>query len=112
MDLVRGKRLERSVSSWASTRAPRASVSSPAAPSASAWTTPCSCVPRVESLPRELAAAADRVTVVLPWGTLLAAVAMPSVAVLRGIREISGEGPTEVSWRPRGGRFTLHQPPA
>lgn len=66
----------------------------------------------VESLPRELAAAADRVTVVLPWGTLLAAVAMPSVAVLRGIREISGEGPTEVSWRPRGGRFTLHQPPA
>jgi 16S rRNA (adenine(1408)-N(1))-methyltransferase len=40
----------------------------------------------VEDLPIELAGTADRVTVVLPWGSLLAAVASPSVPVLRGVR--------------------------
>lgn len=42
----------------------------------------------VEELPRELAGVADRVTVVLPWGSLLAAVARPSVVVLRGVRTL------------------------
>jgi len=42
----------------------------------------------VEDLPRALAGAADRVTVVLPWGSLLAAVAQPSVGVLHGIRDL------------------------
>jgi 16S rRNA (adenine(1408)-N(1))-methyltransferase len=42
----------------------------------------------VEALPAELAGACDRLTVVLPWGTLLAAVASPSVAILRGIRAL------------------------
>jgi len=40
----------------------------------------------VEVLPLELAGVADRVTVVLPWGSLLAAVARPSVPALAGIR--------------------------
>ena len=42
----------------------------------------------VEALPLELAGAADRVTVVLPWGSLLAAVARPVVDVLRGVRAL------------------------
>jgi hypothetical protein len=42
----------------------------------------------VESLPAELAGAADRVTIILPWGSLLAAVARPSVDALRGIRAL------------------------
>lgn len=41
----------------------------------------------VERLPRELAAVADRITVILPWGSLLAAVARPSLA-LQGIRAL------------------------
>src|SRR5262249_41752509 len=41
-----------------------------------------------EALPLELAGTADRVTVVLPWGSLLAAVARPSVDVLRGVRSL------------------------
>lgn len=40
----------------------------------------------VEDLPAELAGAADRVTVVLPWGSLLAAVALPTASALAGIR--------------------------
>lgn len=40
----------------------------------------------VEVLPLELAGVADRVTVVLPWGSLLAAVARPLVPALAGIR--------------------------
>jgi 16S rRNA (adenine(1408)-N(1))-methyltransferase len=40
----------------------------------------------VEDLPPALDGVADRLTVVLPWGSLLAAVARPSVGVLRGIR--------------------------
>src|SRR5437867_2289307 len=40
----------------------------------------------VEDLPLELAGTADRVTVVLPWGSLLAAVAGPRVPALAGIR--------------------------
>ena len=37
-----------------------------------------------EALPAELAGIADRVTVVLPWGSLLSAVALPSVEALSG----------------------------
>jgi hypothetical protein len=40
----------------------------------------------VEDRPLELAGTADRVTVVLPWGSLLAAVAGPRVPALAGIR--------------------------
>jgi len=40
----------------------------------------------VEDLPPALAGVADRLSVVLPWGSLLAAVAHPSVDVLQGIR--------------------------
>jgi len=40
----------------------------------------------VEGLPSELTGVGDRVTVVLPWGSLLAAVARPSVPLLQGIR--------------------------
>jgi 16S rRNA (adenine(1408)-N(1))-methyltransferase len=43
----------------------------------------------VESLPDELTGVADRITVVLPWGSLLAAVARPVVEVLRGVRSLS-----------------------
>jgi 16S rRNA (adenine(1408)-N(1))-methyltransferase len=42
----------------------------------------------VEELPSELAGVADRLTVILPWGSLLAAVAQPSPEVLRGIRAL------------------------
>lgn len=41
-----------------------------------------------EDLPTELAGLADRVSVVLPWGSLLAAVARPSVSVLSGVRAL------------------------
>jgi len=40
----------------------------------------------VEDLPPALAGGADCLSVVLPWGSLLAAVAQPSVGVLQGIR--------------------------
>jgi 16S rRNA (adenine(1408)-N(1))-methyltransferase len=40
----------------------------------------------VEALPAELAGLADRLTVVLPWGSLLSAVALPSVPALRNLR--------------------------
>ena len=46
----------------------------------------------VEALPPELHGVADRVTVVLPWGSLLAAMARPSVAVLHGVRALCGAG--------------------
>lgn len=46
----------------------------------------------VETLPRELAGVADRVTIVLPWGSLLAAVLQPSVGVLRGIAGLCRPG--------------------
>lgn len=42
----------------------------------------------VESLPVELRGVADRVTIVLPWGSLLAAVGIPAVPLLRGIRAL------------------------
>ena len=42
----------------------------------------------VESLPPELAGIADRVTVILPWGSLLAGVARPSADVVLGIRAL------------------------
>ena len=46
----------------------------------------------VEGLPPELHGVADTVTVILPWGSLLAAVARPSVAALQGIRELCRAG--------------------
>jgi len=46
----------------------------------------------VESLPVELAGVADQVTAVLPWGSLLAAIALPRPEVLRGIRAICQPG--------------------
>jgi 16S rRNA (adenine(1408)-N(1))-methyltransferase len=46
----------------------------------------------VEDLPPELAAAADRVTVVLPWGSLLAAVARADSPLLRNIRDLTRPG--------------------
>jgi 16S rRNA (adenine(1408)-N(1))-methyltransferase len=45
-----------------------------------------------EDLPPELVGIADRVSVVLPWGSLLAAVARPAVDVLRGIRALCQQG--------------------
>ena len=42
----------------------------------------------VENLPAELAGLADRVSIVLPWGSLLAAIARPSVSLLGGIRAL------------------------
>ena len=42
----------------------------------------------VESLPDELTGVADDVTIVLPWGSLLATVALPRPEVLRGIRAL------------------------
>ncbi len=42
----------------------------------------------VEDLPSALAGVADRLTIVLPWGSLLAAVARPSVDALRGVRAL------------------------
>jgi hypothetical protein len=48
----------------------------------------------VEELPAELAGVADRVTIVLPWGSLLAAVARPDVAILDRIRRICAPGAT------------------
>jgi 16S rRNA (adenine(1408)-N(1))-methyltransferase len=42
----------------------------------------------VESLPPELTAVADQLTVILPWGSLLAAIARPSVPILRSIRAL------------------------
>ena len=46
----------------------------------------------IESLPPELGAAADRVTVVLPWGSLLAAVARPVLPALQAIRGLCRPG--------------------
>jgi hypothetical protein len=42
----------------------------------------------VEALPPELNGAADRLTVILPWGSLLAAMALPVVPVLQGLRAL------------------------
>jgi hypothetical protein len=42
----------------------------------------------VEQLPAELAGTADRLTVVLPWGSLLRAVALPDPAVLANVRSL------------------------
>ncbi|OAI42013.1 hypothetical protein AYO38_11815 [bacterium SCGC AG-212-C10] len=46
----------------------------------------------VESLPAELCGMAAEITVLLPWGSLLAAVATPEVDALRGIRAMAAEG--------------------
>jgi 16S rRNA (adenine(1408)-N(1))-methyltransferase len=46
----------------------------------------------VEDLPAELEGVADRVVVVLPWGSLLAAVARPSIAVLARVRALCRPG--------------------
>jgi hypothetical protein len=46
----------------------------------------------VEALPIELALSADELTVVLPWGSLLEAVARPRLETLRGIRALCRPG--------------------
>jgi len=46
----------------------------------------------IEALPPELEGRADRVTVVMPWGSLLAAVALPSLAALRSLRAVCQPG--------------------
>jgi predicted RNA methylase len=46
----------------------------------------------VESLPEELRGVADRVTVVLPWGSLLAAVARPDPSLLPRVRDLCRPG--------------------
>src|SRR5262245_45800434 len=46
----------------------------------------------IESLPAELTGIADLVTVVLPWGSLLSAVALPSVPALRNLRTVCQTG--------------------
>jgi len=46
----------------------------------------------IEDLPPELGGIADRVTVVLPWGSLLAAIGRPSVAILQSIRALCRPG--------------------
>jgi hypothetical protein len=46
----------------------------------------------VEALPSELAGVADRVTIVLPWGSLLAAVARPVPEALAAIRALCQPG--------------------
>jgi 16S rRNA (adenine(1408)-N(1))-methyltransferase len=42
----------------------------------------------IEDLPAELTGVADQVTVVLPWGSLLAAFARPVVPLLRNVRRL------------------------
>ena len=46
----------------------------------------------VEDLPAELVGLADRVTVILPWGSLLAAVACPIVPLLHSVRRLCVSG--------------------
>jgi 16S rRNA (adenine(1408)-N(1))-methyltransferase len=46
----------------------------------------------VEALPAELAGLAARVTILLPWGSLLRAVLEPDVAILAGIRALCRPG--------------------
>lgn len=46
----------------------------------------------VEALPAELAGMADRVTVMLPWGSLLRAVVLPDVPLLANIRAVIRPG--------------------
>jgi len=48
----------------------------------------------VEDLPLPLSGLADSVTIVLPWGSLLATVALPAVSLLRGIRALCQPGAT------------------
>jgi 16S rRNA (adenine(1408)-N(1))-methyltransferase len=48
----------------------------------------------VEALPAELAGLAARVTILLPWGSLLRAVLEPDVAILAGIRALCRPGAT------------------
>lgn len=45
-----------------------------------------------EDLPAELNGTADRVSVVLPWGSLLAGVVRPVPAVLQGVRRLCQPG--------------------
>src|SRR5262245_43860060 len=46
----------------------------------------------VEALPAQLHGRADQLTVILPWGSLLAAVARPHVPTLAGLRALAREG--------------------
>ena len=63
-------------------------------------------VSAVESLPDDLAAAADRVTIAFPWGSLLRGLAEAQGPILEGIRRISAPGAAvDVMWSvlPRDG---------
>jgi 16S rRNA (adenine(1408)-N(1))-methyltransferase len=56
-------------------------------------------VSAVESVPDELAAAADRVTVTFPWGSLLRGLTEPRGPILEAIRRISAHGASiNVMW--------------
>lgn len=46
----------------------------------------------LEELPGELAGTADRITIVLPWGSLLAAVARPVPSLLAVVRDLGRAG--------------------
>jgi hypothetical protein len=46
----------------------------------------------VEDPPAELAGVADRVTAILPWGSLLATLARPVVPVLQNVRRLCAPG--------------------
>lgn len=48
----------------------------------------------LEELPGELGGIADHVSVILPWGSLLAAVARPDAAALAGLRGVCQPGAT------------------
>jgi 16S rRNA (adenine(1408)-N(1))-methyltransferase len=50
-----------------------------------------------EALPAELAGLAARVTILLPWGSLLRAVLEPDVAILAGIRALCRPGASLVA---------------
>jgi len=70
-------------------------------------------VSAVESLPDDLAAAADRVTVTFPWGSLLRGLAEPHGPILDGIRRISAPGAAvDVMWSvvPRDGVPGVNDP--
>ena len=48
----------------------------------------------VEELPAELAGVADQLTIILPWGSLLAAVVGPSADLLKSVRALCAAGAT------------------
>ena len=88
----RGRVSRRSGSSSASTRTPQACARSPGRARRERMPNVTYVRASIESLPAELGGIADRVTVVLPWGSLLAAVALPSLPALRNLRAVCQPG--------------------